>query len=331
MIKYFALLPALALLWCSCGPSANPNDNPAYHNPAIQSFTDSIEADPDNPGYYFSRAEALSNMGQDSLALEDVKSALRLDEKNPQYHFTMGYLQLQLDKPKEAIKSLLHSLDMSPGNANVRLLLSKAYLADHNTPAAQEQVSKILAAAPQHPAAQMMQAQIQAAQKDTAGAIQTVKSVLAANPRNYEASFQLADWYKASGNPEALTQYKATFALDTTDAAPLFEVGDFYRAQQQWEKAKEAYRICMQKDMDYTDAYIQIGKILYQQDSTEKALRHFNLAINTMPNSAESYLNKGLCFEKLKQRDSAAVAYNQALTFDSSLKEAIDGLKRLKK
>lgn len=324
------LLLAIILFTISCG-SSTTKDHPAYHNPAVQPFTDSIEAEPGNAAYYFRRAEALSNIDLDSLALEDVRTAQELDKTNPQYNFTIGYLLLELDKPQEAVKVLLQNLEQSPGNVNVRLLLAKAYIAVRNPAAAEEQITKILAAAPQHIPAQMMQARIKAAQKDTTGAIQMMKNVLAADPRNYEASFLLADWYKASGNPEAITQYRTTFGMDTTNADPLYEIGAFYEREQQVEKAKEAYRRCIKMDMDYTDAYLQIGKILLAQDSNEKALRHFNLSVNTRPNSAEGYFHKGLCFEKLQQKDSAVAAYRQALIFDQGLTEAVDGLKRLKK
>lgn len=331
MIRYFAFLFAPVLFLASCGSSKSQNDNPAYHNPAIRPFTDSIEAEPGNARYYFQRAEALSDMDLDSLALEDVKAALERDKDNSQYNFTSGFLLLKLDKPDEAVKVLLHSLQQSPGNANIRLLLGKAYIAAHNPVAAQEQINKILAAAPQHVPALMMQARIKVALKDTLEAIRITKEILTVSPSNYEASFQLADWYKASGNTATIAQYIATYKMDTTNADPLYEIGDFYEQKKQWEKAKEAYRVCIRSDMDYTDAYMQVGKILLAQDSVEKALRHFNLAINTMPNSAEGYFNKGLCFEKLQQKDSALAAYHQATIFDSDLQGPRDGLKRLKK
>lgn len=329
MNKQVVLLCCIIFIF-SCKSSDTKGDHPAYHAPAIQFLTDSIEANPENAMFYFRRAEALSNMELDSLALKDVLTARELDKKNPQYTFTIAYLQLKLDQPKAAIQTLQQHMQQSPGNVNARILLSRAYLADKNIAAAQQEIDKILAAAPQHEQALMMLAQVKAVQKDTIGAMDVLKNILATDNRNYDASFQLAEWYKSSGNPEAISQYQYTFGIDTLDASPLYEIGDFYERQKQWEKAKEAYKYCISKDMDYTEAYLQIGKILYQQDSTEKALRHFKLVISTMPNSADGYFYKGLCFEKLNQKDSAAVAYRQALVFDNSLEEAKERLKKLK-
>lgn len=177
----------------------------------------------------------------------------------------------------------------------------------------------------------MMQADIMVARKDTAGAEAVLRELLLADPQNYDAAYQLADWYRASGKPEAIAQYRRTFALDTTDVSPLYEIGVLYEQQQQWQAAKDAYKVCIGRDMDFTDAYIRTGNILLRQDSVDKALRHFKMAINTMPDNAEAYAGKGACFEKLSQRDSAVAAYRQALLFDGGRQEAVEGLKRLKK
>jgi tetratricopeptide (TPR) repeat protein len=192
-------------------------------------------------------------------------------------------------------------------------------------------VNKILAAAPRHPGALMIMADIKAAQKDTAATINILREIIATDSRNYNASYQLGDWYKATSNPAAVEQYQYTFSLDTNDVNPLFEIGDYYERQKQVQKAKEAFIYCIEKDRDFTEAYIHLGKIYFTENATDKALRHFDLAINTMPANAEAYYYKGLCFEKMQQRDSAALAFRQALVFDRSMKEAADALSKLKK
>jgi len=331
MTRYVVIVAFLVVLAASCGPRDTPIDHPAYHTPTTQALTDSIAADPGQADFYFQRAEALANMDKDSLALQDVRQAQQLDARNPRYNFTIGYLLLKMDKPREAAKALLRNLEESPGNVNTRILLCRAYLAAHNTGAAQEQINKVLAAAPSHTGALTMQAKIKAELKDTAAAVATLKAVLTTEPRNYDASYQLADWYKASGKQEAIAQYQYTFMLDTNYADPLFEIGNLYEQRGDWQQAKNAYRLCLSKDRDFSEAYLHIGQILLKQDSAEKALRQFNLAVITNPSYAEAYCRKGAAWEQLRQPDSAREAYRQALIFDPGLKDAAEGLKRLKK
>lgn len=329
-MKYQIAFLLCLMLAASCGDKKNSQDHPAYHNPTVQPYTDSIAANPETATWYFERAKALSSVNEDALCLIDLRQAVQLDSLNPQYVQALGNIYLELDQPGNAITAFKKNLQLSPGDARVRLLLSKAYLEHKDEAAAQEEVSKVLAAAPNYPDALYWQAKIKYEQKDTASAINLVKQALAIDQGYYQASYQLADWYAAAGNKEAIPQYESTFRMDTLDVSPLFEIGALYESRQQWQQAKDAYRVCILKDHDYTEAYIATGKILAQQDSTEKALRQFLLAIQTQPGSAEAYLNKGLCYEKLKQRDSAIVALGQALVFKPGMKAAQEALSRLK-
>ena len=323
----FSLL-ALAIPFFSCN-SDHKNDHPAYHDPAVQVFSDSIAQHGDDPQLLFRRAEALSSINQDSLALIDVMAATKLDSLNAQYLYTIGYLHLKLQHPGKAIEALKRNLDVAPGNVNVRLLLSKAYLANGDINGALSETNKVLAAAPGHVEARFSLAQIKAAQKDLPAAITIAKGLLAENKNNYTVSYQLADWYRAGGNPEAIQQYQQTFRIDTNNVDPLFEIGEFYQEENHPEAAKQAYRACIMSSLDYTDAYLQTGKILYGQDSTEKALRQFNIAISTAPDNAEAYLYKGLSFQKLNLKDSARTALRQALAFDPESVAAKKALKAI--
>lgn len=330
MLKIIAPLLVLGITFAACGPSQPEENNPAYHNPTVQPLTDSIRENPDNASLYFRRAEALSQINNDSLALVDVMKAQNLDKNNPQYSFTIGYLNLQLGHTDAAIKSLQENLKVSSGNVNTRILLAKAFLQGNKIDDARNQVNHILEAAPQHTGAMLMQAEILTAQKDTVAAINTLLNIITIDPRNYQASYNLATLFSESRNDMAVSQYLHTFQLDTMDVAPLYDLAAFYESKKDMAKAKEYYTSCILKDRDYTDAYIALGNIFYQEKNTEKALRHFQMAIESQPNSAAAYFYKGKCFEALNRKDSAIVAYNQALVFNPRLKDAMDGLRRLK-
>jgi tetratricopeptide (TPR) repeat protein len=329
-MKHIIPVLLLSTFLYSCGNTQKEETLPAYHNPTVQPFTDSIHGNPDNANLYFLRAEALSKINNDSLALIDVLKAQSLDKKNPQYSFTIGYLNLQLGHADAAVKALEENLKASPGNVNTRILLAKAFLAAHKIEAAKSQINQLLAAAPQHTGAMIMQAAILTAEKDTMGAIDALNKVTALDPRNYQAVYSIATLYGETNNDKAIAQYQQAFWLDTMDVTPLYDLAAFYETRKDIEKAKQFYTTCILKDRDFTDAYIALGKIFLQEKNTEKALRHFNLAIETHPNDAEAYSLKGQCFEVLHQKDSAVAAYNQALVFNSDLKEAKEGLKRMK-
>ncbi len=327
--RWFFCVLIFPLLVAACHSGDHQEkDHPAYHHLLVQPFTDSIGKQPREAKWFYLRAEALAEVKEDALAISDLRMAYQLDSLNPQYTQALGYLYLQSGQPEEAIKAFQKLRKQVPADTRVALLLGRAYLQHNELQAATQELTKVLQHKPNDPEALYWKAKVMAATRDTAGAISLLQQVLHHDPDFYMASYQLADWYNDQGNAAAPTQYRYTFQLDTLDVGPLYDIGRYYERQQRWAEAKGAYRDCILRNPDYTPAYLQTGRILYYQDSVEKALRQFNLAVKTQPNDADAFLNKGLCFEKLGQPDSARNAFRQALVFRPGWGEAEEGLKR---
>jgi len=331
MFQRILFVSGIVLLFAACNSVVEPPfDHPAYHNPTVQSLTDAIAANPRDPDVYFQRSIALSHVDQDSLSLIDLQKSVKLAPGNPKYIQAIGFIQMNLGQPGEAVKAFRKNLELTPGDFRVRLLLAKAYIDAGELDSARKQTTIVLNKAPGYGEAVLTDAQIKAALNDTSSAIASLKELLVKDSLFYDASLQLADWYKGQGNPLAVIQYQRTFVLDTTDATPLYEIGRFYEQQNELVKAKTAFRNCVVNDPDYTYAYIHYGNILIQQDSSDRALRQYELAIKREPANADAWYGKGMAYEKLKERDSAIRYYGQALIFDPSLADARIAIKRIK-
>ncbi len=71
--------------------------------------------------------------------------------------------------------------------------------------------------------------------------------------------------------------------------------------------------------------------MLLQEDSTEKALRQFDMAIAVKQDYVEAYYNRGLCNEILEKYDLAVADYEQALAFNPDYTLAKTALQRATK
>lgn len=325
-LKYFSSVTLLcSLLLSSCGEEKSVPI--AYQNPVVMPFTMAIEEVPDDPVLYYQRAIVLQQIGADSLAIQDLEKACQLDSIADNYWEALGIAYLNNGQVANSISTFKRCLAIAPSNVNVKLLLSKAYLQDNNLKAAQQELDDILQVTPDYPDALYWQAQIYKVKKDTISAIQHIQQALKIEPEYYQAALELADLYAATHNNLAIAQYQKVFQLDTLDVFPLYKLAQFYQSNNLKFQSKEAFKNVILKDPSYADAYFQTGKILIEEDSIDKALRQFNLAILNQPNDAESYYFKGVCFEKLNQKDSAKVAFQQALIYDKNLKEAANKLK----
>jgi len=328
-LVYLFIFTSLFLVSCH-NQQQQATDAPAYHNPLIRPLTDELAKDPDHPQLLYQRGMALIQVQVPELAKKDLIHALQKDSSNGQYLYALSQVDLQTGDNTAAIKILEKLVNLSHHAPGIQLALAKAYLQNNQPGPATQNIQSLLKADSTYPGALLTLTRIQLIKKDTVSAVNILHRSLQLRENDYPASLLLAECLAAQHNPKAIDIYRRTFDMDTSDVTPLLHIGVFYEQQKQVEKAKSIYRECLLKDPDCTIALINTGKILLGQDSVPKALRQFNIAIQTMPNSAEAYTQKGICFEKLHQKDSAKIAFAQALVFDPQSIAAKNGWQRNK-
>lgn len=330
MQQYFYLIfIPFVLFFTACNNDKNNANHPAYNNASIKPYTETIQANPKDAQNYYKRSVALAAINMDSLALVDIEKAITLDPDNINYLKAKGNLLLLLDKAAAAIPVFQNCMEKQPEELSYKLYLSNALLLDNQAEKAEKTVQEVLTKDDLYPDAYYWYAQIKAFQKDTAAAINMLHKAIYLDSMYYDAALLLGDYYAMQGNQKAIPQYLKTFYIDTLEALPLFQIGYFFEKQLQLEKAKIAYADCILHDPDFTDAYIQTGKILLQQDSIDKAKRILSIAVKTEPNNDEAHYHLGIAYEKLGFADSASIAYTNAISFNSYHEEAKTKLKSI--
>lgn len=326
----------LYIITLACITSCNNNNSqekestPAYSNPSVINYTKAIELTPDDASLYYKRSMALSNINQDELALIDLNKAIELDPKNTSYLLGKGEVLNYLEKYNEAVITYNKALELTPNEIQINLMIAKSLLLDKKTSSAKAIVQKILQQHPDYPDAYYWKAQVAAAEKDTAEAILDLKTALDIDAFFYEASLLLADYYAETNNILCVSQYKRTFDLDTTDVYPIFQTGYYFENAKNLTKAKTAYVECISLNHDYTDAYLQLGRIYLAEDSLEKAKRNLQMAVFTEPENTRTHYYLGTVYERMSIKDSAKFYYSNAYNLNKHYKEAAEALKRLK-
>lgn len=322
------------ILVSSCGGDAEKQvaqDHKAYHNPAVESYTVAIQTDSANASLYYKRSLALYNINMEELALKDLEKAVVLDPQNDVFWSAKGELLNILEKHDQAVLAFKKAFELKPRELKYNLAIANSLLLSNKVEQSRNIVDKILQVAPNYPDAYYLQAQIEAAGKDTLKAETLLKKALQIDPYYYEASLLLGEYYAEQKNKMAIRQYEYTYELEPSDVYPLFQIGYFYEMQHDTPKAKEAYMKCILANRDYTDAYMQMGKILLQQDSAEKAKRNLLLAVATEPASSNAHYWLGMAYEKLNNADSARLQYANAAGLNPENSKAKEAVQRLKK
>jgi tetratricopeptide (TPR) repeat protein len=104
----------------------------------------------------------------------------------------------------------------------------------------------------------------------------------------------------------------------------------YWQDQHKFAEAKKVFRRCILINSQYEKAYYNTGWMLLQEDSIDKALRQFDMAIGVKQDYVEAYFNRGLCYEILEKYELAIADYTQALTFNPDYQAAKTALLRAK-
>lgn len=93
--------------------------------------------------------------------------------------------------------------------------------------------------------------------------------------------------------------------------------GRVYTGMNQFEAAREAFQTAVDLDPNYPEAHFRLGNLASQRGELRKALNLYRTEERIAPSSA-LYVEKGLTYGKLGQPDSARIAYEKAISLDST-------------
>jgi tetratricopeptide (TPR) repeat protein len=316
----------------ACRGGHHPVDNPSVYtqDPKVKKLTEDINSHPKDAQLYFLRAELLhSKGGLDSLALKDYEKALSLDSSKGEYYSAIGDLLFEHKDITGSTKWLEKAIALNPKDPKAHLKIAKMMIYMDDYTKAFAEINTVLRQDVYNPEAYFLKGIIYKELHDTDKAISSFQTTINAVPTFHDAVLELGILYSYKKDPIALKYYDNAFKIDSTDVAPIYGKGMFYQEAKDYCNAKIMYRDCILRNQKFVDAYFSLGWIYLQQDSLDKAWRHFDLVTKMDVSNAGAYYNRGLCNELMKKIPDAIKDYKQALIFNKDYKDAQDALKRL--
>lgn len=322
-------LAGIGLVSCKYKSATSFTDAAIYHEPSIEPYTQKIMRSPDEAALYFDRGRALCALGVDSVGLLDFKQACQLDSTNAIYFSVIGDLLFEHKDISGSVQWLQKAIQLDPEDPVAHLKIAKmfVFLKEYNKAFAE--INTVLKKDVYNPEAYFLKGVIYKNAKDTNHAISSFQTAVQVQPNYTEAIDQLGLLYAAQKNDLCLKYFQNSFKIDTSNVFPLFAIANYYQAQGAIPKAKEYYQQCIYKDNQYTNAYFNLGWLLMQEDSLEKASRQFDIITMVEPTNAEAYYNRGLCKELMKKYAEAQEDYQQALVFDAKNKNTKEAIQRI--
>lgn len=327
----FLLTPVFLLSGCSLleGDDKNVNDARVLNNSPFQFITDSIRESPSMPELYLKRGAMLMQKNFTALAVFDYKKAwtLRPDEQTALL-YTAGLFMT--GKDKEAILLLKDCKDKFPGNSEFPRRLSEAYMQNGESKEALDQFNHLIQVDSGNYETWYERGLLLAQLRDTSHAIQSLERAFSLQPLQI-VSLSLANLYAEVKDKRALTLCDDVIVKDSAQELtdPFFIKGIYYSNTNQHDLAMEQFERCISRDWKFTDAYIEKGIILFEEENIDEALKTFALAARVSNTYPDAYYWMGRCYENIGKKQEARDSYMRALVMDRNFKEAKESLKRL--
>ncbi|MFI5196332.1 MAG: tetratricopeptide repeat protein [Chitinophagales bacterium] len=333
-IKYFPVIFGIILL-AGCnnnnGKAPAPDTDPVFQkDPNLKNITEQIKQSPKDATLYFKRGGVLHKMQLDSLAIKDYKTASSLDTNRAEYYSAVGDLLFENKDISGSVAWIQKAIAKNPNDRKSHLKIAKLFLYLKDYPKSFAEINIVLRQDVYNPEAYFLKGMLYKDAKDTAKAISNFQTAVQVSPDYKDAIIQLGLMYSAKKDPIALRYLDNAYKMDTTDVFPMFAIGVYYQDNKDYVKAKELYKKCILRDRHFADAYFNMGYILMQEDSVEKAFRQYDIVTKIDPRNPTAYFNRGLCSEIMDSMKKAVEDYKMALSLDPAYNSPKEALKRLK-
>ncbi|MBP6623626.1 MAG: tetratricopeptide repeat protein [Chitinophagaceae bacterium] len=327
------LLYLLFLLVSSCqffsSTSKKTSQEGTIVFPETSKISTLIEDNPKDASLYFKRGLILREIEKDSLAMLDFQKAISLDSTKAPFYSALGDLLFDHKDITGSLGWIKKAIELDPEDKVAHLKLAKLFLFTAEYPKAFTEINTVLRSDVYNTEAYFLKGMCYKNMKDTNKAISSFQTSVQADPKNVDSYMQLAILHEAKKDPLALEYYENAYKANPSNLDPLYGKAMYWQNQGKFEEAKKIFTRMIVLDRNYPVSFYNMGWMLLQQDSIDKAIRQFNIAIEVNPDYTEAYHNRGLCYEIQHNKNAAIADYNQALNFNPDFAPSKEALKRI--
>ncbi len=150
------------------------------------------------------------------------------------------------------------------------------------------------------------------------------RKALSIDPDNVEARNNLGVWYNSRGrSAEAAEEFKQALRVKPDNAEVRCNLGTAYNSMKQYDDAIEQFRQALQIKPDSAEALNNLGKAYKDKGEYDQAIRIFNKTIETHPGLAIPHLNIAIIYLYQKNdREKALYHFERALQVEPNLPQA---------
>jgi tetratricopeptide (TPR) repeat protein len=280
---------------------------------AIAALTEALERNPKNAALWYNRAQAFYRLSGFDEAIGDMSAAMAIDTANADYHLFLANIYMDYFKSRLALNTLLRASVLFPDNKEILLKLSELQLTLKLHRESMSTLDQVLRLDPQNGLAFYQFGINYKELGDTSLAVGAFQKAVNFDPDLRDAWINLAILRGMRNEINVDRYFNAAILADKEGYVAKMAKAEYLWGKDILEDAKNIYRDIVTNFPENHDNHFNLGLILMEQDSIEKARTHFNITLNIRPDFHKALYFRGLTYEKQNMKDSARADYEQCL------------------
>ena len=324
----FHLCLFLALSSCKNDKAPGENEKGTTTKDAFTKLNEDIAANPNRADLLFQRAKIFIQKDVMNQAFEDLNRATAIDSTNTEYLMLLADVAFKTFQIKRASDIFEKVVKLDPKNKDAYLKLSELYFYVKGYQKSLLYSNEALKLDKNLVRAYYLRGFAYKEMGDTAKAVSSFNTVVDLSP-DYDAFIQLGNIYAARNNPLAVQYYNNALKIEPNSTEALYNRGLFFQNTGEIGKAVADYNTIIKIEPHYADAYFNLGYINSVLSSNwNEAIKFYTEAIKSNDQYAEAFFNRGVCFEKIGNKEAAKKDFIATIGIVPGYKPAQEKLKK---
>src|SRR3989338_2719984 len=260
--------------------------------------------------------QALKLDPENEIALKGLKSLEQDKIKARASQFSEQALKFQNDgKYDEAIDQYVKALEINFNDVTLHYNIGTAFQAKGDFPHAEKAYNKALA--------------IDSSNQKVKSALE-ILSKQVTSKKFQDLSARAIELQNSTNYQEAITTYLAAISINPDDSAVYYNLGTAYQAAKDLNNAQLKYKKALELDkgnatyenvlklvnVEIAEPLIQSAINKQTSNDIAGAIVDYSMALELVPNDAQTYFNLGTAYQANKQLDEAIKSYMKAVQLD---------------
>jgi len=298
---------------------------------AISSINKGIGFDKNNANLYYEKAKLIMDIEQDNTkAIKLLDKAIMLDDKNGEFYFYRG-IYSQLDgKVSKAISNYEYALSLDYKNQGLYRNYTNLLVNNNlSLKKALELINKAIELSPDIGAnyqtkgnVLLMLIEPDKACNNYSKAIKNgyklpneINDALCKTNKSKDKYILLGDiLFSMKKHPNAIKSYNIGIKNEKDSTRFYLNRGYSYYKIKKYDKAEQDYLQALKLSNPEIDKlYDNLSLLYYEQEEFEQAIEYSTKRIELDPNNHVPYIDRGLCYRKIKKYTKAEMDFNKSL------------------